>query len=453
MRGLWLVAALLGAGCYDPQIPAGAPCSESGACPMGLACEHGVCLVPGTGGPDASADAAPEPDAVPACVARCEASQVVCGDDVEECALGCTTDGGPRCRKLVPSNGVGWELAGDAQLVIDRRYDVDTGTGEIRTPGSAGAVVLRAAGPGVISGIYFGVQSGLAVFGVAGLALTEDGELRVRGPNPVVFLVDGDVVVGGLIDASGGCPGDHRCAGPGGGSGANRNTAAGGVGAGGSGGVGDNGHGHGGGGGGFGQAGARAAASANVGGGTYGNATLVPLRGGSGGGYGGTAQDGGDGGGGGGGLQITAAHTLAVLAKGAIDAGGGGGQGERVYNTGGGGGGGSGGGILLEGFAVVVLGTVTANGGGAGGHTVEDGGNPDGADALRSAMPAPGEAGAWGGGNGGTGAIAPTRGRQADDHGGGGGGGAGRVRLNGLTVTTTGGVVSGVSTTGTIQAQ
>lgn len=65
----WLLVL---AGCYDPRISAGTACSPLGECPDGLPCVNGVCVLPGTGEPDAMAtpdargDApAPDVDAAP----------------------------------------------------------------------------------------------------------------------------------------------------------------------------------------------------------------------------------------------------------------------------------------------------------------------------------------------------------------------------------------------------
>lgn len=54
-----LSSAALMAGCFNPQPVPGAACSASGACPSGLECIHGQCLVPGTAVPDGSSPDAP----------------------------------------------------------------------------------------------------------------------------------------------------------------------------------------------------------------------------------------------------------------------------------------------------------------------------------------------------------------------------------------------------------
>ena len=90
------------------------------------------------------------------------------------------------------------------------------------------------------------------------------------------------------------------------------------------------------------------ASAENVPGGSGGQAceaSLVPLRGGSGGGRGGAREfeEGGGGGGGGGAVQITSYTAIRLMPQALIDAGGAGGARaeRRDYGGGGGGGGGS----------------------------------------------------------------------------------------------------------------
>lgn len=97
---------------------------------------------------------------------------------------------------------------------------------------------------------------------------------------------------------------------------------------------------------------------------SYGNALMVPLRGGSGGGGGGDVDGAGGGGGAGGGaLRIFSSTSIAVT--GAITANGGTGGTEPVSNVRGGGGG-SGGSIHLIAPAITGSGTLSAVGGGHG---------------------------------------------------------------------------------------
>jgi len=154
----------------------------------------------------------------------------------------------------------------------------------------------------------------------------------------------------------------------------------------------------------------------------YGEASLIPLVGGSSGGsaVGGFATSANHGGGA---LQIVSGDTIQIGQLGIIDMGGGfpDSPGKSVS----GGGGGSGGAILLEAPFVSVLGVLAANGGGGGGGYLEHG-DP----ASASSTPAAG------GGLGGVGAAGlsvaggdakPYTGTQ---YAGGGGGGAGRIRIN-----------------------
>jgi hypothetical protein len=146
---------------------------------------------------------------------------------------------------------------------------------------------------------------------------------------------------------------------------------------------------------------------------SYGNATLIPLLGGSGG-------AGEYGGAGGGAIQIVAFGEIQVGTTGVIDAGGGaGGNGSS--------GAGAGGGILLEAPKVTVDGVIAANGGGGGASV----GGSGGEDGKPSATPAAAELADLGG-----------EGSAGDDPNGadgmamtnndslGGGGGAGRIRIN-----------------------
>jgi hypothetical protein len=438
VRSAW--GFLLLTACFDPLVAPGGACTT--VCPGDLQCVNGTCQRE-----PVQPDAAPPPDAA-ACVVTCAGDDLVCGDSSQTCALGCLEADDARCGTLAPSNGVDWSLAGAAALAVTGTVRIDSGTGEIRD--DTNSSVVRPPGVGTINGISYTVVGGIAVIGVRELTVGSGATLRLEGTSRLALLVDGDAVIEGLVDASGGCPSMPSCPGPGGGRGGRNGVAAAGQGAGASGMAGGNGHGTGGGGAGLGQAGATSAGGSAAGA-TYGNASLVPLVAGSGGGFGGTAN-GGDGGGGGGGLQLTASGAITVAATGAIDAAGGGGGGELSFDTGGGGGGGSGGAILLEAVSITVLGTVTANGGGGGGHTMTPLSAGRAEDGRRDATAAAGAPGSWGGGNGGTGAIAPTVGRVSGDHGGGGGGGAGRIRINAVARDTPG-VISPAASTGTVGVQ
>ena len=149
------------------------------------------------------------------------------------------------------------------------------------------------------------------------------------------------------------------------------------------------------------------------GGGTYGNAQLIPLLAGSAGGY---ADNTSYSSFSGGAVQISSATSIIVRTVGFINAGGAGALG----------GGGSGGAILLEAPTVTIDGTLAANGGGGGSYSAGVG-----AGATPSNTAAAG-IGNGGGGSAGT-TINGTAGQLGDagiNAYGGGGGGAGFIRIN-----------------------
>jgi hypothetical protein len=160
-----------------------------------------------------------------------------------------------------------------------------------------------------------------------------------------------------------------------------------------------------------------------LGGQPYGNATNVPLIGGSSGGVYSNW-----GGAGGGAIQISAGQRIDVGLLGSIHVGGGG-----PINPSNGGG--SGGAILLEAPSVRVLGHLAANGGGGSAGTSNDG--EAGANATADALPALGGR-VSGYPSGGDGSAAATLDGAAGGDvpadrnlaSGGGGGGAGRIRIN-----------------------
>jgi len=181
---------------------------------------------------------------------------------------------------------------------------------------------------------------------------------------PVCFLAQGDVTIAGTIDVSGidglvsGVPG---AAGPGGYDGGYGGAALsqGGKGSGPGGGGGGINLSGGGGGGGFGTAGGQYYGE-GAGGPAYGNASLVPIIGGSGGGGGAGTSSGRGGGGGAGGGAIMLASSGNLTVSGSITANAGNG-----YNSCGGaaGGGGSGGAVKLLANAISGNGNIFARGG------------------------------------------------------------------------------------------
>ncbi len=442
---LWLAA------CYSPSVAPGAPCGPGGECPSGLSCINAVCERPGASGDvDAPMSSDAEIDAVSACV--CSGGSLVCGSTMTTCSNGCSSNGEPHCLPFAPLNGAAFEKAdGTDNVSVTGAFDIDVDTGTITDRGDKS--IYRAAGTGVISGIYYEQVGAYALFAMTSLTFNQNGDLRLTGTRATIFVIDGDMTLRGVIDASGGCTdGRHECAGPGGGAGGVAPTgSASGCGAGQPGGDADGStivHAFGAGGGGFGTAGQQGAGTPGSAGASCGSASLVPLIGGSGGGHGGnvvsTSLSGGAGGGGGGALQLSVAGMLTIDSSGIIDVGGAGGEGDPG-TTRGAGGGGAGGAVLIQAPTMNLAGVIVANGGGGGGH------NPsgDGEDGTRSATPAKGGGtGSYKGGDGGAGTTAPAGGGTS--HGNGGGGAVGRIRILGTTVNATlGVVVSPPATTGT----
>lgn len=275
----------------------------------------------------------------------------------------------------------------------------------------------------------------VVVVATENLTLAAGAMLTITGDRPAVFVVFGEAIIAGTIDAGakGATPG------PGGNAVCSTGTGAPG---------GDtDGDGSGaGGGGGFGSPGGRGAdgdgsSPGGAGGMAEGTTTLIPLRGGCAGGKGGAGNGaGGAAGSGGGAVQISSSRRLLIKSTAVIFANGGGGK-HGDGDDDGGGGGGSGGAILLEGKNVEVEAGawITVNGGGGGGGNNES--NADGGDAAdgssNSDTPAAGGTGASSdnnsGGTGGTRTTAAANGNNGDtaNYGSGaGGGGAGRIQLN-----------------------
>jgi hypothetical protein len=356
--------------------------------------------------------------------------------------------------ELQPSNGALAEhLEGvSAELLVPSSANavLHTDTGELVL--LEGGEEVRGPGEGVIDGIgFFILEDGIAVLAVSALTLESDATLAAYGELPLILLSAGDVWIEGRIDFSAPCDGvTNACPAPGGGAGAvmqsGRATGCA---------PGEDGAGKtGGGGGGFLTDGAEGGADdeADVSGGAGGvlasdecpDAWLDYLTGGSGGGAGGAELSGGDGGGGGGAVQITsftridimgdpasAPDALDVVATSYIPTTGifANGAGGKAGGSGGGGGG-AGGAILLEAPVLEIRNAyVTANGGGGGAGGGASVPAADGENGHTDGNPAIGGAGDFPGGNGGTGALAPTPG-AGGLFGGGGGGSAGIIHLH-----------------------
>jgi len=401
-----------------------------------------------TSGDASSVDADPTaPDA--ACTPGCDGDTLItCQGNMPvetDCELGCALGGGPHCAEMVPSNlsdaadltGVSGPIA----LTAGDKYTLYTDTGQIqRNDGTD----LRAAGANVGGTIYRQINPGLAVLAVSTFFLADDTPIAAYGDRALIILASGPVQIDGSLDFSAGCDlgggFTARCGGPGGGNGGSPTAVLGdgcAPGAGGSSGSPENG----GAGGGFASMGGNGgdvpgktapAASPLT---SCADATLIPLRGGSGGGAG-TGSGNSVGGGGGGSLQVTSLTSITVGTSGASSRpmfymAGAGGEGPGPMANRGGGGGGSGGALLLEAPTVTIVDAVviTSGGGGAGGRVI----NLDGAWGPSDGSPATGGLGDGGGGAGGNGATPTVTvgvGGASADGSGGGGGGYGRFRVN-----------------------
>jgi hypothetical protein len=300
---------------------------------------------------------------------------------------------------------------------------------------------------------------------MSSLSIEATSTLKLVGSRPIVLLVEGDVSVAGLIDASAdgavsGPGGNLSCAGSTGTTGNDAPTTNNGAyGA------------SGGGGGGFGSAGTASgpsgSTSAVAGGAVSGDGTLVPLRGGCSGGRGGFGDGPAPmpmmhphGGGGGGALQLSVAGAFELT--GVINAGGGGGAAGRNIQ-GGGGGGGSGGAVLIEAEMLLIddAAVIAVNGGAGGGGQPTSGmlsstAGGDGLASTMNAMPGFGSGTASDGGRGAAIGGAPTTGGVPMftgsgcpttllclwGGGGGGGGGVGRIQVRGARACALPGIYS-----------
>ena len=424
MRSVLLAAIALGGCVFDPA---------------------GVSPGPGGGGDDASPPADAEPvvcaPGATVCAGRNLETCNAAGDGfVEEarvvCPLSCEED--DHC--TVASNiAIEDQLACDATapaLVPDAGATVvvqGDGGVSLECSSCGGAPVTIAA-----SGVIEQGDTDLAWFCLSAMLIVEGVDVTVASSltSSLAFLVDGEVVVAGSLNAGGGnaTASAAGSGGPGGGAGGpvalangvsgngpcfgGGGTRAGGPADHGSGGGAGGGHLGGGGDGGDG----RNPSNDATGGGGQGGASgcgvesLIPLVGGGGGGSGSDGSCSGvcgwPGGGGGGGVQISS--RVGVQVDGTIEASGGNGFGslEGTQSRGGAGGGGAGGAILLEGAAIAIAGTLRVDGG-DGGQSGGGGGAAGAGDAEMNGADA-------------------ADGNAAGEGGPGGGGGGGRIRLNTL---------------------
>jgi hypothetical protein len=416
-------------------------------------------------------------DADAACVDACDGDTLVRCDGTgpvrTECAAGCTGGPEPRCAAMVPANDVGLDDLVEVPAIgfvvpAGRTYTIKTDLGLITD--EAGGVI-RPATPGgglhlETASVYQPRGDALALFAVDSLTVEAGAVMRGEGTRALVVLSRRDITVAGTFDFSAGCQ-DQRgpvCGGAGGGTGGVNDPATDAQGCA----PGGNGRGSpsaeaagaetGGGGGGLGGSGAAGGDAVwspeRHPGGRPGevsdacpNASLVPLRGGSGGGAGGRGDvNGGLGGGGGGAMQLSSLTRIVVGSGGAemqalLLANGAGGSAPAMGRQGGGGGG-SGGAILLEAPDVNIAAgsVVAANGGGGGsgeGPSTDPGlnGAPGGSTAARALGGRGNDDGAGYGGQGGARSGFATAGGEWFDGSGGGGGGVGILRINARTLS------------------
>ena len=330
------------------------------------------------------------------------------------CAWGCVGANGPHCAQLVPAGGgvEPTDLQPDAMLMAialtaSTGVLINTDTGAIGTVMATESI--RAAGTGVISGIGYSINNGVAVFRFASLTVSAD--VAPVGNHAIALVADGAIDVSRVISLQATCVGNAGTLGgsPGGAASTSATGSGGGTGA--------PAPTDGGGGGGYGGTGGLGAGNI-AGGSRYGQPTIgVLVGGGGGGGGGGTA-----GGNGGGAIQLASNTRISI--SGGINAGGCGGK-SASGSISGAGGGGAGGTIVLEAPQISIPGKLAVNGGGGGGV----GTATNGTNGTLDRTPA---AGGTGNGNGGVGAAASMLdGATATGlEGGGGGGGIGRIRMN-----------------------
>lgn len=384
---------------------------------------------------DATVDAADLSGCTPG-AAHCDADTLVlCTSERTEsrrsCALGCdATLSVARCKLPDSSNGVDASWAEAAVVswepTADATVDTDAGTVE-GLPDVDVRIVEQAGAPA------------LAVFVFDTLTIPANVTIAVNGRRGVALLAR-SISIAGTLDLTGGRGDSASAPGPGGHAGSSSAAAGEGPGGGETGRPSASVQDGGGGGGGHAGAGGKGGQSlGGAGGSVHGQATLVPLVGGSGGGAGAPGEGTifGAGGGGGGALQLVALERIDIA--GVIHAGGGGGAaGNPVAADGGsGGGGGAGGAILIEAPSVTLeaSGVLATNGGGGGGCPKFVDAGTAGTTGLASTQAAAGGIGAKDEGSGGAGSTAAGAGSAGQDganNGGGGGGGAGRVRVNAL---------------------
>lgn len=363
---------------------------------------------------------------------RCEANDLVrcnargTAEERQLCSAGCNT-ASVHCNEVAPSNGLATYLdmaASEVDVDLGMVAMIDTDDGTVTVDGSPSVVrnvtVDQIAAPSIrVFMVHSLVATAVRVTGSQALAITSDGEIRIKG----TFSVSAQNGAGGpgrLNDT--GCRGKDAVL-----DGIASGAGGGGYGlGGGTGGTATNAS--------FTRAGGAAGA-------VTGNANIVPLRGGCDGGLYDTIS-----GGGGGAIQLVSRTQITLI--GAVASNG------NSFGSGG-----SGGGILIEAPVVDISGTVVANGGAGSGGCFAPKLGEDGR--LDDKPAAPGLACSAGltsdGGRGGARTAPAGNGvnisatNNSNLFAGHGGGGVGRIRINtvsgGLHTT---GVFSPSPTTGTL---
>ncbi len=422
-RALAVSALLAASACYGPSFtPCELRCAAGGACPNGLRCNtQGMCAMPGDNtcsGPPIDAPRDANGDALidslfdaPPCTWR--------PSNVDACALGITSFSGQRTLGSVTIDTDVPRISPTQVPAFDLRHVMGTG------------------------------GQPLTVLLVHDLGV--NGPIIVQGNRPLVIVANGSVA---LLDSSSIAvpPNDASCLAISGGQGMIGGNATGAsptAGGGGGGGYGIRG----------GAGGLAPQAAGGSGGLSFGNANLIPLRGGCRGGMGGNGNLGGAGPPGLGGAAIQISARIGIVLNGFITVPGGPGTSGSSGTGAGGGGGGAGGGILIESPSTTLLsrGALCANGGGGGAGAGSGGGSgmvpiPAGEGTCSATQPAMGanQFAVGGGGQGAAGVSAAGNASAGDSFvaGGGGGGAVGRIQINGTLVNTMGGFTTPTASTG-----
>lgn len=162
-----ILAAVVLAGCFDPSIPAGAPCAEDGACPGELTCRAGRCEA------GAASDAGP-------------------ADATADAPIDALTDA-PGCATFSRQFDTCGLASGTPLTISGTAYTYDTDSHVLRN-GRTMVPVMRA--------VVAGKAGSMDVLIVESLTVTSGSILRVTGSKPFGIVARSTVTISGLIDAS-----------------------------------------------------------------------------------------------------------------------------------------------------------------------------------------------------------------------------------------------------------